>query len=397
LSTPFQSPLEKRIRRHVIAREHAFFASTCPGLEGVLCEEIKALSISREDTAASAGGVEFRGFLKEGYLANLKLRTALRVLMRIGHFKATNFRQLAKKVSSIPWELFLTPATVPEARVSTAHSRLHHTEAIGELVIEGVRRRLSEKAPQNENPDHAPRARIFVRSVNDRFTLSLDSSGELLYKRGIKTHRARAPLRETIAAAGLLLAGYDGSRPLVDPLCGSGTFSLEAALMVRNMPPGWFREFAFFNWPAFRPRQWAYLRKETAKGFVSPLQQPCIFASDIDRKVCSILRKTLREIGFSDTIEVSRADFFRLSPPSFPSGPGIVTINPPYGRRMGGRRQSDILFREICRKLKKDYRGWTVALVVPARHLLKEVPFQLHIYPFDHGGLHLMLLIGIIT
>lgn len=388
------NPLEKRIKRHVIARERAFFVTTVPGFEKLLEESLNALHFPSEGLRSSEGGVECTGRLTDCYLANLKLRTAHRVLMRLTTFKADNFRRLRRKVTAFPWELFMVPGARPEMHITTRHSRLHHTTAVGDCIQEGILERLSGMTASLEVREEISPPKVYGRALDDVFTLSLDSSGELLYKRGLKSHIARAPLRETIAAGALMLAGYDGTRPLLDPFCGSGTFSLEAALIARNIPPGWFRDFAFMTWPAFRSRQWLHLRKEAAKGISPSPAQPSIFASDIDPVSCKHLMKTLTHFGIADSIEVYRSDFFNLSSDSVPNGPGILTLNPPYGRRLGSRRQSDALFLEICLKLKKDFRGWVVALVVPRGYLLKKVSLPLQRHPFLHGGLGLHLLTG---
>jgi len=393
---PSQTPLEKRIKRHVIGRQKDFFAVAAPGLEPLLYNEIISLPVSLAGVTTVQGGVEFTGPLQACYHANLKLRTANRILMRLTEFKATNFRQLIKKLSDIPWELFLNPGTVPEVNIATRHSRLYHKDAISTHFKDIIERSLSETASSSEEKSASTEGAIFVRIVDDRFTLSLDSSGMLLYKRGIKTHHPKAPIRETIAAAALILAGYDGSQVLVDPMCGSGTFSIEGAFISRNVPPGWFREFAFMKWPAFRPRQWAYMRKEIQKEFTAPQKQPRIFTSDIDEIACASLEKSLKKAGFSDTIQVSQTDFFDLSPAFISDRPGIVTINPPYGLRLGTPKETHALFGKICKKLKKDYQRWRLALIVPEKHLLKKVPFDLTPHTIHHGGLHVMLLTGTI-
>lgn len=393
-----QTALEKRIKRHVIAREKTFFATTIPGFEELLHQELSSLSISPEKRITLQGGVEFKGRLPSCYLANLLLRTAHRILMRLGRFKASDFMTLRKKTEDLPWELFLSKGANPEIKVTARHSRLYHTNAVGECIEEGIRNRLASLTPLSERttPPLVP-VRIFIRALDDIFTLSLDSSGELLYRRGLKPHPAKAPLRETIAAAALLLAGYDGKKPLLDPMCGSGTFSLEAALMARNIPPGWFRDFAFMGWPAFRPRHWEFMRKEMEKNVCPLPEHPSILASDRDAASCEILAEALRHSGMNRTVSVSRRDFFDLSSSCVPGGPGLIAVNPPYGHRLGTRKESDRLFVEICGKLRKDFKGWGLALIVPGRHLLSKVSFPFRAFPIHHGGLRIYILTGTIS
>jgi putative N6-adenine-specific DNA methylase len=424
-----QHSLLKRIRRHVSGRVQDFFAVTSPGFEQICFDELTSLPLSFESVKIVTGGVEFKARLQDCYLANLNLRTATRILMRICTFKASNFSQLEKKISDIPWELFLSPEHLTHISVTSKHSRLFHKEAIAGRFQAGIIQRfaasfqpLSLKSPLEggvgrcvctETSPLPPskgdsdvsalnltasgeKGRCFVRVSDDRFTVSIDSSGEMLYKRGIKKQGGAAPLRETIAAAALTLAGYDSDAPLIDPLCGSGTFSLEAAMRAKHIPPGWLREFAFMEWPSFMPKRWAYLKREAEKSFIQ-LHKPLIFASDKDGAVCHALEDQVSACGLSDAIHIACKDFFAFSPSSITAQPGLVMLNPPYGLRLGTRAESEKLFHEIIRKLKKDYKGWKVGLITPNRELVRNMPFPMRQYFFSHGGLKMTLLAGNVT
>ncbi|MEE8398244.1 MAG: THUMP domain-containing protein [Desulfobacterales bacterium] len=196
------APLIKRIKRHVTGRTRDFFVATAPGLEPLCLEELKGLSATVSDAAVVPGGVEFKGRMQTCYLANLHLRTASRVLMRIGTFKASNFRQHESKMTGFPWELYLHRNETPEVKVSTRHSRLYHGTAIEERSKDCIEKRLSRYGLQPpEGSVKSCNQQVYIRVKEDRFTLSLDSSGDILHKRGIKKTRAVAPIRETIAAA----------------------------------------------------------------------------------------------------------------------------------------------------------------------------------------------------
>ena len=234
---------------------------------------------------------------------------------------------------------------------------------------------------------------IFVRGKDDRFTVSIDSSGELLYKRGLKKHPGKAPLRETIAAATLLLAGYKGSQPLIDPMCGAGTFSLEGALMAKGIPAGWFRDFAFTGWPSYLAKRWDYIKRQAQSGFVQP-KQPIIFASDTDGDACQRLKDCVEKFNLSDAVSVYQKDFFDLAPRELTDQTGVICINPPYGRRLGQKHDSQKKFHAICDKLKSDYGGWKLVLIAPSRKLAGTVTFATEAYPILHGGLKLTLLVG---
>jgi putative N6-adenine-specific DNA methylase len=229
--------------------------------------------------------------------------------------------------------------------------------------------------------------------VEDRFTLSLDSSGDPLYKRGFKSGPARAPIRETLAAAILMSAGYDWAKPLVDPMCGSGTFSLEAAMLAKRLSPGINRDFAFMGWPAYAEKQWTHL-KHKAEAAERRLDRPLIFASDIDAQACERLVGHVAANDLSDAVRVAHKDLFACEAHHYGGGPGLVTINPPYGIRLGSAKAAEDLFRRICRHLKEAFRGWDVALIAPERGYLKSVPFPVRQVPLLHGGVKVTLCLG---
>jgi len=389
-----QSPLFKRIKRHVIGRQQNFFAATSPGFEPICLQELLKLQATAGRACITPGGVEFEGRLDDCYRANLNLRLPNRILMRIGVFKSSNFRQLERKAGDIPWELYLQPGGLLKVHAATKHCRLRHSGAIAERFQRIISGRPAQIEPIEEiQHPAAGDQNLYVRGVDDLFTVSIDSSGELLYKRGLKKHTGKAPLRETLAAAALFLAGYEGSQPLIDPLCGAGTFSLEAALMAKRIPPGWFRDFAFTKWPSFLAKRWNYIRHQSESGFVHPAR-PLIFASDIDRQACQKLQGCVEKYSLSDAVEVHQRNFFDLDPRKLTDRSGVICINPPYGHRLGERPESEEFFYAICDKLKKDYRQWKLVLFAPGRKLARAVPFQTTSYPILHGGLKLALLVG---
>jgi putative N6-adenine-specific DNA methylase len=392
-----KTSLEKRIKRHVIGRERDFFVATAPGLEALCRDELKVLLQTDQVPAAVPGGVEFRGRLTDCYLANLCLGTATRILMRIDQFKATRFDLLEKKTAEIPWELYLHPGTQPGCHVTTSKSRLYHTDAVTQRIQAEIAARLADfpHVVSPETPHHCMPQNIFVRVEEDRFTFSLDSSGAPLYKRGIKTQGGRAPLRETLAAALLMRMGYTGREVLLDPLCGAGTFSFEAVFKVLDVPPGWFREFAFWGWPAFRPATWAYILRGYENRYATP-ESPMIYASDSDETACRMLRQIIADKGFGDIITVSKRNFFDVSPSVITDQTGCIALNPPYGLRLG--KSSDVagFLEKVFAKLQSEYIGWRLGLVLPAGALAGQPPFPLKSLKVLHGGLRLKLCTGVI-
>jgi putative N6-adenine-specific DNA methylase len=384
--------LEKRIKRHVIGRAHDFFAVTVPGFEAICAGELTALGLNGRTVF---GGVEFSARLHEAYRANLTLRTANRILMRIHSFRAIAFRSLEKAASQFPWELFLPAGTTPKLHVTTHHCRLHHTDAIADRMAASIQERLERANPAAPSAASMLAQQVFVRGTDDRFVVSIDSSGQNLYLRGIKTHSGKAPLRETMAAAALMHAGYTGAQPFLDPMCGTGTFALEAALTAKSMPPGWFRDFAFMGWPGFRAKRWDYLRRKAAEG-IQELGTHKIFASDIDPEACRQLDECIRRCTLTDAVSVVCRDFFELDPRDVTDRPGLVALNPPYGRRIGNESESRERIDATLARLRSHYAGWKFILIVPAGRERLEIGAPVQAYPFTHGGLKVSVMVGII-
>lgn len=386
--------LERQIKRHVIARRHLCHAVVAPGVEQVCARELAGLADTIEGPAPVKGGVAFRARLQDLYRANLHVRTAGRFLLRLVDFKATNFRQLEKACSAFAWDRYLPPGAVPACKVAAHRSRLYHTRAVTRHAAGAIARYWRQRDVPVAG---AAGQTLFIRLEDDRVGLSLDASGPNLYRRGLKTHGGRAPLRETLAAAILQLAGYDPIRPLVDPMCGAGTFSLEAALMAKAVAPGLRRDFAFMQWPAFRPRQWDYLKRDAVQRIRTLARAP-IHAADRDAQVCRRLGRCLQENGLDDAVDVQCRDFFAPGRPFDDDRlePGLVVLNPPYGRRLDPGMDLRSFYGRLGFKLARDYTGWEVALLVPDPSLVPMLPFQLKTHGIVHGGLTLMLLTGTI-
>lgn len=382
--------LEKRIKRHVAGVRHAFFAITLPGYEDLCRRELERLSENLEITAMAKGGVAFNGSLTDLYMANLHLRTAGRILMRLTAFRASGFGRLEKQARAVSWSLYLPAGTIPQINVTSHHSRLYHTGAVAGRIQKSIAAHWSELGIM---PVPSSDQTLFVRLVDDFVTISLDSSGENLYRRGLKTHATRAPIRETLAVVILRLAEYDPAGPLIDPMCGAGTFSLEAALMAKKVAPGLYRRFAFMQWPAFRSRHWQYLRN-SAIGKIKRLEQPMIWASDTDAKACKKLADCVRSNALEDAVRVKSKDFFTLHSDSFGRHSGLIVLNPPYGRRLAATTAADDFYRLISSKLLRDFSGWKAALLVPDKRLAHKLDLPLKAFSLDHGGLRLTVLTG---
>jgi len=387
----------KRVKRHVVGRRHLFFVNTSPGLSRLCLRELESLITGTGTARIVSGGVEFEGRLIDCFAANLHLRTANRILMRLTSFTSTNFRQLERNLSRLPWELYLYPGSRLKVSAATRHSRLFHTEALADRLRRSICDRWS--APEaDSSPDGNPdiEQTVYIRAVDDRFTVSLDSSGEHLHKRGLKTYPGPAPLRETLAAAVLKWAGYRPERPLLDPMCGSGTFSMEAAFIAKKIPAGYFRYFAFMGWPGFRSGPWNYVKRTSEKN-IQPMARAMIFASDKAPDLIRQVEKCTVQYGVSDAVKSFCMDFFSLSPKDIVDSVGLVVLNPPYGHRIGNAKESRLLYEAIYDKLAADFSGWECALILPDQKAKKAKFVGMKSFPIYHGGRKLHVLIGRIS
>jgi putative N6-adenine-specific DNA methylase len=383
--------LDKQIKRHIIGRLHHFYAVVAPGLEALCTRELAGLSDTIQLESSQKGGVAFSGRLEDLYRANLHLRTAGRILLRLAEFKATNFRQLEKKTAQMAWDRYLPVGAVPDCKASAHRSRLYHSQAVARTVQSAIRTYWQDR---DTAPGEGAGQTLFVHLDQDTVLLSLDSTGANLYRRGLKTHGAPAPLRETLAAAVLLLSGYDPERPLHDPMCGSGTFALEAALMAKRIPPGYARGFAFMQWPSFRSPRWHHLMSAAAKQIL-PCRHPLIHASDIDPAACRRLDECVQRHGLADAVQVQCVDFFSLTASASRSiPPGLIVLNPPYGHRLQPGQDPQAFYQRIGGRLACAYKGWQVAWIVPRPSWIRGIPLALNSIKLVHGGLKLTLMFG---
>jgi putative N6-adenine-specific DNA methylase len=306
--------------------------------------------------------------------------------MRIAAFKAENFPTLEKKIKQIDWELFLPGNTNLDIQVTAHKSRLYHSGAIEERCRSIIEARLFTPGEKSEQS-------LFIRADNDQFELSLDMSGDLLFKRGVKQKVIAAPLRENLAFAILKTAGFTRDDVLMDPMCGSGTFSIEAAMIKANIPPGFFRSFAFEHWPGFRQENFNYSKNQLQQAFCLE-GRPEIFASDMDDSALSLLRDAIGQHDFLNTIQAENTDFFDIQPTQLTPKKGVVVLNPPYGKRLGKDMDMTRFFAEIGKKLAADFKGWRVGIIYPEKALGKAMGLPLQPMPFFHGGLDLFAGIG---
>lgn len=336
------------------------FAVTAPGLEQVCAREIRALLDCR--TEIEKGGVLFSGSREDLYRVNLHSRIASRFLVRIGEIRATDFPELYRKSKKLPWGRFIRPETPVVVRVSSRRSRLHHTGRIEEAVSDAVDGALGRRSLTS-----TPEAQLVIaRFERDRCELSVDSSGELLHRRGYRIEVSRASLRENLAAGILALLDWDGREPLCDPMCGSGTFLLEGGLLAVNIPPGLSRSFAFQSWPKYRSGLWENLLFEAERDFASPEVQ--IFGSDSNAEIVAAARRNAVRAGLDALVRFEHLDVnsIDLSEPA-----GLMICNPPYGKRIGEITELEDLYRRIGKVFSERFNGWRFALFCPSEDLVR--------------------------
>jgi putative N6-adenine-specific DNA methylase len=365
------------------------------GKGGYSCPDGLYGKASDPQEAEGVGGVSGRGTLRDIYRANLNLRTATRVLVTIGEFPVRAFPALRQKTAHLPWERFLKPGQPVALRVACHRSRLYHSGAVAEYAAKGLADRLGKDSPiqkLKEDDSAAPPQLIGVRIADDICSLSVDSSGALLYRRGYRLATAKAPLRETLAAGMVLASGWDRKSPLIDPFCGAGTIAIEAAMLAQGKKPGEARHFAFMDWPNFSPETWKeVLAERTAK---PPGPPPLILASDRDAGAMRAAEENARRAGVAEGVSFSRRAFSTMETPG---RKGWVVTNPPYGLRTKSGKDLQNLYRIFGRVLKEKCEGWKIAMLGDNPLLARAtgIPFDGGV-PVFHGGLKVRLYRGLI-
>jgi putative N6-adenine-specific DNA methylase len=341
------------------------FAVTAPGLEPVCAAELAALGFGG---TAEDGGVTWRGGLDSLYAANLELRTASRIIARLGTFRARTFPELERHAGRLSWDRYIAPGSAVALRVTSRKSRLYHAGAVAERIARVLTERLSARvdAVQEDDDDDAAGAQlVVVRFIRDVCTVSVDSSGALLHQRGYRQAIGRAPLRETIAAAMLLASGWRATTALLDPLCGSGTIAIEAALLARRIAPGLAspdhapRSFACQAWPGYDRAAFGDI-VAAARTRILPAAGVPIVAADRNAGAIAAAISNAERAGVDGDIEFVQRPLSALEPQT---GAGHVVTNPPYGVRVGERSELAPLYAALGRVATERLPGWPVVLL----------------------------------
>ena len=354
------------------------FLVATPGLEGPLCAEARAKGFKAKTVP---GGVTLKGGWPEVWRANLEIRGASRVLARLGAFRALHLAQLDKRARHFPWGDVLRPDVAFRVEASCKSSRIYHSGAAAQRIEGAISEELG--APTSPEAEVCVKARI----EKDLCTIAVDTSGELLHKRGHKQAVAKAPMRETMASLFLRQCGFDGGEPVVDPMCGSGTFVIEGAEIAANLKPGRSRRFAFEQLASFDPAAWQRMRS-TYCGATPAVR---FYGSDLDAGAIRMSRANAERAGVAGITEFQQLAIEDLVAPVGP--PGLVIVNPPYGERVGDKTRLRSLYRTLGQTLMTRFAGWRVGLVTDEASLAEAtcLPFALSAAPVLHGGLRVTL------
>jgi putative N6-adenine-specific DNA methylase len=337
------------------------FAITPPGVELITATELRALGMT--PTATERGGVTWQGGIDDVYRANLHLRTANRIVVRAAAFRATTFFELERRAKRVPWREYVVAGRPVRFRVTCRKSRLYHSGAVAQRLSEAVAPVVGDAAlvgvATGDDEHGVPDAQLFiVRVDHDQVTISADASGVLLHRRGYRQAVAKAPLRETLAAAMLLASGWNCRAPLIDPMCGSGTIAIEGAMLARNMAPGARRRFAFMGWPGFDPRRWGRWLSEAREGELARVPG-VIRASDRDAGAIQATMENAERAEVAGDIDISER---ALSAVEGAGARGWLLTNPPYGVRVGDTSVRN-LYAQFGKVIRMHFLGWHIGML----------------------------------
>ena len=402
----------RRIKTHIVGPEHRFAIVVPPELARICLNETRWLDIPQPEL--SDAGLEFSGRLKDAYTCNLWLRTAGRVLCRLAPFRAGAAEELFHKASRIPWVLWLNQDIKLDIEARVEYSRISHEGRVAEVISECIEKSLKTKGPLHpsdtlvkdsgrrapgesaaagpQSDDSELKQKILVRLLEDRCRISIDMSGAHLHQRGYRLRHTGAPLRETLAAAILLKSDWTGNEPLVNGMCGSGTFPIEGALMSRRIAPGLGRDFLFQGWPSFQKKTWEYLRRKAQE--TSLLEAPeTIIGIDIDPEAIGVSAENADRAGTGGDIQWEKMDFFEFNPRKRGLRKGLLVLNPPYGVRLSAGGVG--LYERIGAHLRLNFKGWKYAVLAGSRLEAAAMSTgRVRLWNIRHGGMSITVVLG---
>jgi len=317
------------------------------GLEATVKREVTRLGY--DITASLDGRVDFAGDLAAICRANIWLRAADRVLLKMGEFTATTFDELFEQTKALPWEDFITSNGQFTVVGKSIKSTLFSVPDCQAIVKKAVVERLKTKHPVDWFPETGPVYKIQVALLKDTATLTIDTTGDGLHKRGYRVQTSAAPIKETLAAAMIELSYWRKTRTLLDPMCGSGTIPIEAALMARNFAPGLRRKFVSEGWPQIASNIWQTARDEAEAAIFTGEIAP-IYGADVDAAVIAQARENAVKAGVADCVHFEVKD---IGNANLPGEYGVMITNPPYGQRLGNDADLEHIYTNLRRMFPK--------------------------------------------
>ena len=343
-------------------------ATTAFGLEAVVKRELKDLGY--ENVVTDNGWLYFDGKLEDIPNTNINLRCADRVMLIMGQFEATSFEELFDKTYDLPWEKWITKDGKFTVKGKSVKSKLYSTPDCQAIVKKAVSKKLCEEYNVDWMPETGGEYTILVSIHKDMATLSIDTTGarQGLFKRGYRAKSTDAPLKETMAAAMVKLSFWNKDRVLYDPLCGSGTIAIEAALIGRNIAPGLNRSFVSQDWPLIKEEYWKNVKIQARKN-IDLDSEIKIYASDVSEKAIKIAQENAIEAGVDDCIEFFVKDVKQINEPVCPYG--ILITNPPYGERIGDVTDIVEIHRKLGEVFGKD-KTWSCYIITSIEDFEKD-------------------------
>jgi putative N6-adenine-specific DNA methylase len=336
--------------------------ATCSmGLEKIVSDELKAIGIKQ--TTVNNGNVEFEGQAIDICRANLWLRSADRVLLKVGRFKATSFDELFEKTQNLDWASYIDEdGKFPLSHATSVKSTLFSKKDCQSISKKAVVKSLQKSYKTNDLPETGNSYPIRISILKDEVTLTIDTSGTGLHKRGYRQDSLKAPLRENLAAALILLSRWrGGDRVFLDPMCGSGTFLIEAAMIAKNIAPGLNRDFVSMTWPWIGKSTWQSAIDQ-ANDLAKHDEKPIILGSDYNWKALQTCRENIAASGM-DNIFVQNMPISEIRSKH---KNGIILTNPPYGERLDDKLQAEIIYKELGEVAKERFTQWSYYIITSA-------------------------------
>ncbi|MBL4775867.1 MAG: class I SAM-dependent RNA methyltransferase [Mariprofundus sp.] len=330
------------------------YAVVVPGLEGIAADELHELAA--HEVQMGDGGVAFSTSMDGLFRINLRSRVITRILIRLASFRALSFPELYNKSKKVAWGHYISPQVSVSVRASCNGSKLMHSGRAEKAMLDAIADKLGFVCT-----DTTDEQQVLLRIDNNQCTISLDASGDRLDRRGYRLHSGKAPVRETIAAAILRWMDWQADEPLMTPMCGSGTFAIEAAWIAEKRAAGLTHVFPFLHWPALKEKRW-----QRALDKARSMQSACdfsVFASEWEANILAQAKENAVCAGVSESIQFELLDVRKLAVPDDVSDVGLLICNPPYGERV----KADVtgLYQQLGKRFKQHFSGWRMAVIVP--------------------------------